>query len=302
MSQKRSLTLIHSAEHAGWVFDSSHPTQGRRYINAQQSLLAMAKMKGVEVIEVLPRSAKREELEIVHTPSYMAEVLDQGICNEWEGENKKLSQLAALFAGGSLTALELLLAGKSKSAIHFAGAKHHAQAEHSYGFCVFNDFAIAAQIASRQHGLKVAILDIDGHHGDGVENLTADNKDVLSFSIHHYGIFPGTGGADQEELNVFNQPLNAGDSDDKLFKGVDRFITLAKKFKADIIFIACGADGHVEDPLTGLAYSVEGLAKGCEMVRKAFTDLPILFGGAGGYLPDSRTPEVWATAALCLVE
>ncbi len=301
MKAKRSLHLIHSPEHAEWIFDSAHPAQGRRYINAYEKLLSLAKRYDVEIVEVAPRIATESELERVHSRAYLDSVLNEALSSEWNGMRPDMAHLASLFAGGTLVALDLLLTGATKTAIHFAGAKHHAEKERSSGFCIFNDFAIAADIATKDHGIRVAILDIDGHHGDGTENLTRDNPMVMSYSIHHYGIFPGTGASDEAELGVYNEALRDGDGDEKLMKGVDRFIELAKKFHPDMIFIACGADGHEEDPLTGLAYSVDGIVAACAKVRESFSTTPILMGGAGGYLPDTRTPEVWASAALAIV-
>ncbi len=300
MEAKKSLHLIHSPEHAGWIFDASHPAQGRRYINAYEKLLSLAKTHNVEIVEVAPRIATECELERVHSHAYLDSVLNDALSSEWDGMRPDMAHLASLFAGGTLVALDLLLTGAAKTAIHFPGAKHHAQKEWSSGFCIFNDFAIAADIATKDHGLRVAILDIDGHHGDGTQNLTRDNPMVITHSIHHYGIFPGTGASDEAEFGVYNDALRDGDGDEKLMKGVDRFIELAKRFQADMIFIACGADGHEEDPLTGLAYSVDGIVAACAKVRESFSTTPILMGGAGGYLPDTRTPEVWTKAALAI--
>jgi len=300
MKAKKSLHLIHSPEHAGWIFDAAHPTQGRRYINAFEKLLSLAKTCDVEIVEVAPRIATESELERVHSAYYVDSVLNEALSTEWEGVRPDMARLASLFAGGTLVALELLLTGAIKTAIHFPGAKHHAQKDWSSGFCIFNDFAIAADIATKDHGLKVATLDIDGHHGDGTENLTKDNPMVMTFSIHHYGIFPGTGASDKAEFGVYNEALLNGDGDEKLMKGVDRFIELAKRFRPEMVFIACGADGHKEDPLTGLAYSVDGIVAACAKVRESFPKTPILMGGAGGYLPDTRTSEVWAKTALLI--
>ncbi len=297
---KRSLHLIHSPEHAGWIFDADHPTQGRRYINAYEKLLLLAKRCDVEIVEVRPRIATECELERVHSHAYLDSVLNEALSSEWDGMRPDMAHLASLFAGGTLVALDLLLTGAAKTAIHFPGAKHHAQKDWSSGFCIFNDFAIAADIATKDHGLRVAILDIDGHHGDGTENLTRANPMVITHSIHNYGIFPGTGESDEAEFGVYNEALQDGDGDEKLMQGVDRFIELAKRFQAEIIFIACGADGHEEDPLTWLTYSVDGIVAACAKVRQSFPTMPILMGGAGGYLPDTRTPEVWANAALAI--
>jgi acetoin utilization deacetylase AcuC-like enzyme len=82
--------------------------------------------------------------------------------------------------------------------------------------------------------------------------------------------------------------------------GVEKFCDLAKEFNPGLLFIACGADGHKEDPLTSLEYSVDGYIAVAKRLKKRFPDLPILLGGAGGYLPDSRTPEIWARVALIL--
>jgi len=303
---RQPVYLIHSNEYKNWIFDPSHPTQGRRFNNARDLLITSAKKEGIDVVEVLPRLATEAELLRVHTPTYIDEVVNQHVSTEWDGQRADLSNLAALFVGGTLTALDALLTGKTNLAIHFPAAKHHAQADHSSGFCVFADFAIAADIAT-QYGKKVAILDIDAHHGDGTENLTKENVNVLTFSIHEYGIFPGTGYVSYSEKHVYNYPLgsnepehNLNKDDQALLDGVGKFCELAKQFNPDLIFIACGADGHKEDPLTNLKYSVEGYVAVAKKVREQFPNLPILMGGAGGYLPDTITPQVWAQVAFAL--
>ena len=304
---KQPVYLIHSGEYKNWIFDPSHPTQGRRFNNARDLFITSAKKEEIDVVEVLPRLATEAELLRVHTPTYIDEVVNQHISTEWDGKRSDLANLACLFVGGTLTALDALLTNKTKLAIHFPGAKHHAQADHSSGFCVFADFALAADIATKDHGKKVAILDIDAHHGDGTENLTAENLNVLTFSIHQDGIFPGTGYESHPEKNVYNYPLdsnqpdgNSNKDDQALMSGVDKFCELAKDFKPDLLFIACGADGHKEDPLTSLEYSVDGYIAVAKRLKERFPDLPILLGGAGGYLPDTRTPEIWTEVALSL--
>ena len=300
MSIERSLHLVHSPEYARWIFDLDHPMQGRRYDNAYKEIISFAETSSIEIYEVSTRPATSEELERAHSHEYVDSILSDGLSSEWDGTRLDMAELATKFAGGTLVALELLLSGVAKTAIHLPGAKHHAQKEWSSGFCIFNDFAIAADIATKDHGARVAILDIDGHHGDGTENLTRENSMVMSFSIHHYGIFPGTGASDEAEYDVYNEALDYEDGDEKLMKGINRFLTLASEFDPSIILIACGADGHEEDPLTGLAYSVAGIVEACAKVRESFPEMPILLGGAGGYLPDTKTPEIWAKAALSI--
>ena len=301
----KPIYLVHADEYKNWIFDPNHPTQGRRFTNAYDLLISTAKAQEIEIVVVLPRLATKSELERVHSPTYIKQVLDEHTCDEWDGPSPDMSYLAALFVGGTLTALEALLTKKTNLAINFPGAKHHAQFDHASGFCIFNDFALAADIATKEYGLNVAILDIDGHHGDGVENLTADNPKVLTYSVHQSGIFPGTG--DESSTGRFyNCPLKDGAGDSELLDAVEGFIYMIGArdriwdWRPDLIFITCGADGHKEDPLTGLAYSTDGYVSVARMVRKRFPDLPILLGGAGGYLPDTRTPEVWVNVAIAL--
>ena len=302
----KPVYLVHADEYKNWIFDPTHPTQGRRFTNARNLLISTAKAQAIEIVEVLPRLATKSELERVHSPAYIKQVLDEHTCDEWDGSRPDMSHLAALFVGGTLTALDALLAKKTNLAINFPGAKHHAQFDYASGFCIFNDFALAADIATKDYGLNVAILDIDGHHGDGVENLTADNPRVLTFSVHQSGIFPGTG----EESQVgrfYNHPLQAGAGDAELIKAINDFIYMIGareriyNWQPDLIFITCGADGHEEDPLTELAYSTDGYVLVAQMMRERFPYLPILLGGAGGYLPDTRTPEVWANVTIALI-
>jgi acetoin utilization protein AcuC len=302
---KQPVYLIHSDEYKNWIFDTSHPTQGRRFNNARDLLITSAKKEGIDLVEVLPRLATEAELLRVHTPAYIDEVLNQHISTEWDGQRADLSNLACLFVGGTLAALDALLTNKTKLAIHFPGAKHHAQADHSSGFCIFNDFAIAANVASKEYGKNIIIIDIDAHHGDGVENLTADNPKVLTFSVHQDGIFPGTG--DESKPGYFyNLPLQAGSGDKELLAAIEQIIYVIGArdriwdWQPDFLFITCGADGHKEDPLTSLEYSVAGYIAVAKRLKERFPDLPILLGGAGGYLPDTRTPEIWVEVALSL--
>ena len=298
----RAVVLVHHDDYADWVFDSHHPTQGRRFMLARELLLESAKDTGIEVIEIasdlLP---DRAVLETVHDPAYVDEVVAQGRCGEWTGERPDLAHIARRMVGGTLLAAQALVEGRALTAVHFPGAKHHAMRTHSSGFCVFADFAITAQHLLDDPGSgidRIAILDIDAHHGDGTEVLLLDEPRALTFSIHDRTIFPGTGHADHPEKRAYNQPLAAGAGDGQLARGVERFVDLARGFTPDIILIAMGADGHGEDPLSSLRYSIPGMESAVSQLRRAFPDLPVLLGGAGGYLPDTVTPQAWTRMTI----
>lgn len=263
-------------------------------------LSQLQELFGDKLTVITPRLATIEELTLVHELNYVEEVAKDWVSDEWAGQNEDLALLAQTFAGGTLVALDTLLNGETLTAIHLPGAKHHAQYDHSSGFCVFADFAIAAKIAVST-GLKVAILDVDAHHGDGTENLCAEDLNIMTFSVHQFGIFPGTGIREIPEKLVFNEGLAAGNGDVELLAAVERFNELAIDFAPDLIFVAAGADGHREDPLSRLNYETEGMFAAMSKVRESFPSLPILMGGAGGYEPDSYTPLMWRSAADGLV-
>ena len=299
-----AVVLVHHDDYADWVFESDHPTQGRRFVKARELLFELADDAGIDVIEIasdlLP---DRAVLETVHDPAYVDEVIVHGRCGEWAGERPDLARIAHRMVGGTLLAAQALVEGRALTAAHFPGAKHHAMRDHSSGFCVFADFAITAQqlLDDPTSGVdRIAILDIDAHHGDGTEVLLLDEPRALTFSIHDRTIFPGTGHADAPERCAYNEPLAAGSGDAELDEGVGRFVEVASEIAPDMILIAMGADGHDEDPLSTLRYSMAGMEAAVNRVRRAFPELPVLLGGAGGYLPDTVTPEVWARMAVAV--
>lgn len=298
------MLLVHDESFENWVFDAGHPTQGRRFTHGRDTIKRLAEFHGVEYTELGLHPINQElfrevYLHEVHTPKYVSEVVDHYQSNEWDGQRPDLAQIAQNFVQASIIAFNALWDGQALTAINLTGAKHHAKAEHSSGFCVFNDFAILASIANKS-GKKVAIFDLDAHHGDGTEELTKHLPNVLTYSTHQHGIFPWTGTENNSAKNVYNRPLMAGDGDGELLKSAIDFVKVAKMFEPDFIFIAGGADGHVSDPLSDLEFTFYGYELAGQAIRKAFPDTPILLGGAGGYRPDDATPASWASLAIGL--
>jgi len=310
------VVLVHSEEYANWIFDAHHPTQGRRFMLAREMLLKEAKEAGV-IVKELPADflPERGLLHLVNSPDYVDQVLIQGTCNEWSGSRTDLGALAQRMAGGSFVAVQALLEGRALTAVNFAGAKHHAMADHSSGFCVFNDHAMADHSSGfcvfNDHAMvakhllrnseavtRIAIVDFDAHHGDGTEELLRDEPSALTFSIHDSTIFPWTGHTESPDQGVFNRPLAAESGDQELLASIDDFTRIATEFAPDLVFVAMGADGHITDPLSTLTYSVEGMCAAIARVREALPEVPFLLGGAGGYQPDSITPHAWALMTL----
>lgn len=293
------ITIVHDPRYAGWVFSAHHPTQGERFTNGFRMLSQACQSQGRALAVLEPQVADARVLGLVHTPAYIEQVVQGHWCGEWVGARADLAALAQLFVGGTLVALQALLDGTAKTAVHLPGAKHHAQAGRSSGFCVFADFAIAALLA-RRAGHRVAVLDIDAHHGDGTEDLLHPYADLLTYSIHQEGIFPGTGLTNDPAASAYNWRLGEADGDAGLLAGVDDFLRRCEQFEPTLIMVAAGADGLAADPLTGLDYTEQGLAQACAFVRGNYPDHPILMGGAGGYLPQGGTPQAWAAMACAL--
>lgn len=293
--------LVHSPEYANWVFDPTHPTQGRRFLHARNLLVQEAQRRRLNVWEIEPQICSTEDLHLAHSLDYVYDVTIRGESTEWDGRRNDLGDLAKMFVSGTLTALDALLDKKSLLAINFAGAKHHAMREYSSGFCIFNDFAIGATKATNEYDQRIAIFDCDAHHGDGTEMLLKSNKKVLTYSVHEYGIFPGTGLLSDWSKRAYNFPLAAQSGDEALLSATEGFLQACEEFAPTMIFVACGADGLADDPLSNLMYTSEGYFNSMRIIREQYFDLPILLGGAGGYLPDTGTPEVWKNAALGLM-
>lgn len=295
------INLVCDPSYRNWVFSPTHPTQGRRFTTTEQVLDELAAAGQIALTKHAGRLATNAELERVHTPEYIKQVLAEGQCGEWVGSRPEMADLACRFVGGTMTAAEIALAGEH-TVVHLPGAKHHAMADRSSGFCVFADFAAAADWLTKEHGRKVAILDIDVHHGDGTEALTKGNPSILSFSVHQGGIFPGTGAVREDDRvqHVYNRPLPAGAGDDELVVATQEFVDVSREFGADFLLVAAGADGHCEDPLASLTYSEGGFAHAVGLLRAGFPDTPTLLGGAGGYRPDDYTPSMWLHAILAL--
>jgi len=295
------LILIHTENYRNWSLGQNHPTQGVRYTNAVKNISAGVDELEIDLLIREPQNRDiRSLLKMIHDEKYVSKVLESHESYEWIGQNETLAKLAHTLASGTLDALDTLLQGETLTAVHLPGAKHHAQFDHSSGFCVFADFALAARVATDQ-GLKVAILDFDAHHGDGTENLTLENNSVMTYSIHEKGLFPWTGLSDIADKFAFNRPLIASETNGQtLYDLTVEFCATAKEFEADIIFIAAGADGHKTDPLSNLLWEVEDYIFATHPLYENFPNTPILIGGAGGYQPHDVTPEIWAEVALGL--
>ena len=167
---------------------------------------------------------------------------------------------------------------------------HHAKPNRSDGFCLFNNIAIASQKLVNE-GKKVFILDIDGHHGDGTQQVFYHSDRVLFCSIHQQYTYPGTGetheiGEGKGRGYTMNFPLPHGSGDRELLKAVDTAIRRAKDFKPDFVGVSAGFDGYIKDKLLGLNYTLDGYYQCGKRLSQSFDHIFAVL--EGGYHADIK--------------
>ena len=273
--------------------DGSHPT------NPIRAKLAVELLENLEPVIVKPAASQsdRDLLSHVHSDAYISKVLDKGHCGEWYPDQQHLGHVALEMAAGTIRLYEKILSGEAQVAFNPQGAKHHAQADHSSGFCVFNDMALAAKLFMAA-GLKPMYIDWDAHHGDGVENILITYPNIVTASIHEGGIFPGTGLESYPELGAYNWALDHQAGDVDFLDAMKEIEILADDIQPDVILLATGADAHHSDPLSSLTFDYPGYRAAARLVADIANKHAkgrVLIGGAGGYQPFNHTPKVWAT-------
>jgi acetoin utilization protein AcuC len=204
------------------------------------------------------------------------------------------------YCGGGVAAAKALVEGAQLS-YNMGGGLHHSQSNRASGFCVFNDPAISLAILKERFG-KLLYVDIDLHHGDGVQAIWLDDPDVVTLSIHESGktLYPGTGFVHEEGANgsAVNIPLDAYTTGDVWLKAfTEIFPRVLDRFRPEVIVLQMGCDPHIHDPLGHLQVTVQEWLGAVKHVRD--TRLPILACGGGGY-EMSNVPRMWAAAVMTL--
>lgn len=308
----RRQVFIHAPETDGMSYPPDCPFKTQRAILTRQRLLSLGLLGGPDEPELEPRQASPEELEWFHTPQYLDELqrasrgdltvtgLHMGLGGEDTPVFPHMFEYPRLACGASLTAAELLLAGEAHVAFNLLGGFHHAMADRAAGFCYLNDVVIACERLARA-GKRVAYLDVDAHHGDGVQQAFYRRRDVLTISMHESGktLFPW-GGFEHEigegpglGWNV-NVPLPPG-TFDEAFLGAFRRVVLPIlcAVRPEVLVLELGLDTLAGDPLTHLNLTNNVHV---EIIRDLLPmGMPTLVVGGGGYHVDN-TVRGWALA------
>jgi len=295
-----------------------HPLKPERLQRTFELLQEYGAFDAPNVQVIAPPPATAEELALVHTPDYIEAVRVLSGGGTWTDTREYISaqrygfgsgdnpifdamyETESLKAGSSLTGARLLIEGKCDVAFSYGGGLHHAMASMASGFCVFNDPAVAIQWMVDQ-GLRVAYVDVDVHHGDGVEAAFYHTDRVLTISLHQDGrtLFPGTGfvhdiGTGDGEGYAVNVPLPPYTDDTAYLWAFHEVVPpLLERFGADVVVSQFGVDTHYQDPLAHLALTTAGHTA----LFEAFAALAPrwLALGGGGYNIDV-VPRSWTLA------
>lgn len=236
-----------------------------------------------------------------------AEQLDGATYGFGSGDNPIFQHMDAasrLVAGATLRAADLVMSGRVKRAFNPAGGLHHALKDRAAGFCIYNDPAVAIAYMRKRYGARVAYIDIDAHHGDGVQWLFYEDPDVLTVSIHESGryLFPGTGHVEERgrgagEGASVNIPLAPHTDDDSWLHAFSTVVPDAlRAFQPDVIISQHGCDAHVWDPLSHLAATTTALEEAAIIIRDAAEELcdgRWVATGGGGYALFAVVPRAW---------
>ncbi|MFD5662992.1 acetoin utilization protein AcuC [Streptomyces hirsutus] len=215
-----------------------------------------------------------------------------------------MHEVSALIAGQSVGAAEAVWRGEALHAVNFAGGLHHAMPGAASGFCVYNDAALAIARLLELGAERVAYIDVDVHHGDGVQAVFWEDPRVLTVSLHEHPrtLFPQTGwpeetGADSAQGSAVNVALPAGTGDEGWLRAFHAVVPeLLADFRPQVLVTQHGADTHFEDPLAHLAVSLDAqraVQVACHELAHEYADGRWVALGGGGYAVVEVVPRSW---------
>jgi acetoin utilization protein AcuC len=311
-----ALRLMWDEAFLAYDFGPGHPMSPIRLELAARLMRDLGLLSHPDVAVVPATQAADADLHLVHDPAYVAAVRGAsgpsprpvpryGLGTDDVPVFEGMHDASAAIAGSSRALAQDMWEGRSRHAVNFAGGLHHAMPARASGFCVYNDAALAIRTLRDAGARRVAYVDVDVHHGDGVERIFWDDPSVLTISLHETGrvLFPGTGhpddvgGKDAQGCAV-NVAFPPGTGDAGWLRAFHAVVPpLLRAFEPDALVTQHGCDSHVLDPLAHMALSLDAqrasyaalhdLAHSCAGGRW-------LALGGGGYEVVDVVPRAWA--------
>ncbi|MDI2132913.1 acetoin utilization protein AcuC [Yinghuangia seranimata] len=311
----RAVQLLWDDRMTGYDFGAWHPMKPVR-LRLTIDLVRAFGLDAADGLTVLaPPVATDEQLRLVHTADYIAAVrrasedpscadVACGIGTDDTPAFKNMHEVSALIAGGSLAAADAVWTGAAPHAVNFAGGLHHAMPGAASGFCVYNDAALAVARLLELGAERVVYVDVDVHHGDGVQAVFWNDPRVMTISLHESPrfLFPGTGfpeetGGPDAEGTAVNVALPPGVSDSGWLRAFDAVVPpLVEAFAPDALVSQHGADTHIEDPLAHLGLTIDAQRAAAvalhDLAHRHCAGRWIATGG-GGYAATDVVPRIW---------
>lgn len=294
-----SNVAVHAGQSlANYHFGADHPFGPKRFDAFWDEFCNRGLDETIAVIE--PISSSRKVVEYFHTPEYVDRVISSSITGKGylDGGDtparKGIYEASLVVVGTVLDAIDRVVAGEYSRAFIPISGLHHARRNSAAGFCVFNDCGIAIEALRKKHGIqRIAYIDIDAHHGDGVFYSFESDPDLIFVDLHEDGrfLYPGTGavtetGKDNAVGTKLNIPMPPEADDESFFQvwpTVEKFI---HQFEPEFFLFHCGADSLDGDPITHLKYSSKAHQYAARQLCKLadeYADGRIVAMGGGGY-------------------
>jgi acetoin utilization protein AcuC len=294
----------------GYDFGPEHPLAPVRVELTMALADAFGVLSAPGVTMLAPGPATQSQLELVHDPTYISAVragaadLAFGLGTPDNPVFSGMHEASALVVGATLAAAEAMWTGQADHAINVSGGLHHAMRRSASGFCIYNDPAIAIKWLLGQGVEKIAYVDVDVHHGDGVEAAFYDDPRVLTISMHEHPmtLFPGTGlpsdnGAGAAEGMAVNVALPAGTDDAGWLRAFDAVVPpLLRAFRPRVLVSQHGCDSHRLDPLAHLELTVDAQRTAAARLHQLAHDTAggrWICTGGGGYELVQVVPRTW---------
>lgn len=293
-----NLGVVVSERLARYGFGAGHPFGPDRHAAFVREFESRGLQRRVQVLE--PRDASYDELRSFHTADYVDLVRERSINGQGflDGGDtpafRGVYEAGAVVVGATLNASAAIMSGQCRRAFVPIAGLHHAARDHAAGFCVFNDCGVAIELLRKNFGLeRVAYVDIDAHHGDGVFYAFEHDAGVIFADIHEDGryLYPGTGlrtetGKGAAEGTKLNIPMAPGSDDAAFDEAWPQVMAHVEKFEPQFIILQCGADSLEDDPITHLRYSAASHGKAARELAQMADRLGhgrVLGLGGGGY-------------------
>jgi acetoin utilization protein AcuC len=321
------VVLVSIEESAlGYDFGKSHPLRPERVLHTYDNIRDLGLTHRDNVREVPSRSASDEEIIAVHDAAFVETVkgIDIGVLPQGHGMQFGLGtpddpifpgmhEASIAVAGASIVAAESVAEGSAEHAFNPAGGLHHARRGEASGFCIYNDPAIAiAKVLELRPEWRVMYVDVDVHHGDGVQWIFYEDPRVCTVSLHQSGdyLYPGTGfereiGTGPGLGTAVNVPLMPFTGEhDYLWALKEVLVKAGEAFQPDLLVTQLGGDTHFGDPLANLGLTMSAYPKMAQMLHEAAHSVASgrwVATGGGGYQFDVIVPRIWTIhfAEMC---